>query len=58
MTRSRRLCLGLPKGTLQDTTVELFARAGYDLRISEYIQNADITAAAATGKFDGFDSAY
>ena len=47
MTRSRRLCLGLPKGTLQDTTVELFARAGYDLRISERsyypeIDDADI----------------
>ncbi len=29
----RRLRLGLPKGSLQETTVELFARAGYDVRI-------------------------
>jgi ATP phosphoribosyltransferase len=31
---SRRLRLGIPKGSLQDTTQKLFIRAGYDLRIS------------------------
>jgi ATP phosphoribosyltransferase len=31
---SRRLRLGIPKGSLQDTTQNLFVRAGYDLRIS------------------------
>jgi ATP phosphoribosyltransferase len=29
-----RLRLGIPKGSLQDTTQKLFVRAGYDLRIS------------------------
>jgi ATP phosphoribosyltransferase len=29
-----KLRLGIPKGSLQDTTQKLFARAGYDLRIS------------------------
>ncbi len=29
-----RLRLGIPKGSLQDTTQKLFQRAGYDLRIS------------------------
>ncbi|MAG33015.1 MAG: ATP phosphoribosyltransferase [Deltaproteobacteria bacterium] len=29
-----RLRLGLPKGSLQETTQQLFARAGYDVRIS------------------------
>jgi ATP phosphoribosyltransferase len=29
-----RLRLGIPKGSLQDTTQKLFIRAGYDLRIS------------------------
>jgi len=29
----RRLRLGLPKGSLQETTVQLLARAGYDVRI-------------------------
>lgn len=33
-TRSERLRLGIPKGSLQDTTQKLFVRAGYDLRIS------------------------
>src|SRR5512147_2908217 len=28
------LRLGIPKGSLQDTTQHLFGRAGYDLRIS------------------------
>ena len=28
------LRLGIPKGSLQDTTQKLFTRAGYDLRIS------------------------
>lgn len=31
---SHRLRLGIPKGSLQDTTQKLFERAGYDLRIS------------------------
>jgi ATP phosphoribosyltransferase len=31
--RARRLRLGLPKGSLQDTTVRLFAQAGYVLRV-------------------------
>ena len=30
----RQLRLGIPKGSLQDTTQKLFVRAGYDLRIS------------------------
>jgi ATP phosphoribosyltransferase len=30
----RQLRLGIPKGSLQDTTQKLFIRAGYDLRIS------------------------
>jgi ATP phosphoribosyltransferase len=33
-TDSPRLRLGIPKGSLQDTTQKLFSRAGYDLRIS------------------------
>jgi len=32
--KSRQLRLGIPKGSLQDTTQKLFTRAGYDLRIS------------------------
>ncbi len=31
---TKRLRLGIPKGSLQDTTQKLFVRAGYDLRIS------------------------
>ena len=31
---TRQLRLGIPKGSLQDTTQKLFVRAGYDLRIS------------------------
>jgi len=31
---SHRLRLGIPKGSLQETTQKLFVRAGYDLRIS------------------------
>jgi len=35
MTETRnRLRIGIPKGSLQDTTQKLFVRAGYDLRIS------------------------
>lgn len=34
MSDPRRLRLGLPKGSLQETTGKLFARAGYDLRMS------------------------
>jgi len=33
-TNTRRLRLGIPKGSLQETTQKLFIRAGYDLRIS------------------------
>ena len=33
-TTAPRLRLGIPKGSLQDTTQKLFIRAGYDLRIS------------------------
>jgi ATP phosphoribosyltransferase len=33
-TNSPRLRLGIPKGSLQETTQKLFIRAGYDLRIS------------------------
>ena len=35
MSRTRRLRLGLPKGTLQETTRMLFARAGYSISMSE-----------------------
>ena len=34
MTDARRLRIGIPKGSLQDTTQKLFQRAGFDLRIS------------------------
>ena len=34
MNASPRLRLGIPKGSLQETTQKLFVRAGYDLRIS------------------------
>ena len=30
-----KLRLGLPKGSLQETTVSLFAKAGYDVRIND-----------------------
>lgn len=33
--RAKRLRLGLPKGSLQETTQKLFALAGFDLRIPE-----------------------
>jgi ATP phosphoribosyltransferase len=33
-TNAHRLRLGIPKGSLQETTQKLFIRAGYDLRIS------------------------
>jgi ATP phosphoribosyltransferase len=33
-TSAPRLRIGIPKGSLQDTTQKLFIRAGYDLRIS------------------------
>ncbi len=33
-TNSSRLRVGIPKGSLQETTQKLFVRAGYDLRIS------------------------
>ena len=32
--KTRQLRLGIPKGSLQETTQKLFERAGYDLRIS------------------------
>src|SRR3990172_9157833 len=34
MGEARQLRLGIPKGSLQETTQKLFVRAGYDLRIS------------------------
>lgn len=34
MNRPHKLRLGIPKGSLQDTTQKLFIRAGFDLRIS------------------------
>ncbi|MFP6655372.1 MAG: ATP phosphoribosyltransferase, partial [Myxococcota bacterium] len=34
MKAEQKLVLGLPKGSLQATTVQLFAKAGYDVRIS------------------------
>ena len=34
MTDAGRLRIGIPKGSLQDTTQKLFQRAGFDLRIS------------------------
>ena len=34
MSQQRTLRLGIPKGSLQDTTQKLFVRAGFDLRIS------------------------
>ena len=53
---------------LSDGRVELVAEghpetldrflAGVAQALHGYIQNADITAAAATGEFDGFDTAY
>jgi ATP phosphoribosyltransferase len=30
-----QLRIGIPKGSLQESTVDLFKRAGYDLRISD-----------------------
>jgi len=33
-TNAQRLRVGIPKGSLQETTQKLFIRAGYDLRIS------------------------
>jgi ATP phosphoribosyltransferase len=34
MSEERRLRLALPKGSLQQTTLELFARAGFDIRVA------------------------
>ncbi|HEB90131.1 MAG TPA: ATP phosphoribosyltransferase [Deltaproteobacteria bacterium] len=34
MTEERTLRIGLPKGSLQETTTKLFKKAGYDVRIS------------------------
>lgn len=39
---ARQLRLGLPKGSLQDTTQMLFARAGYDLRFTSRSYYPDI----------------
>ncbi|MCH2188114.1 ATP phosphoribosyltransferase [Myxococcota bacterium] len=33
MSEDRKLRLALPKGSLQETTLSLFARAGYDIRV-------------------------
>ena len=42
-TRARTLKLGLPKGSLQEATVRLFARAGFNVVISErsYLPSVD-----------------
>ena len=32
--KDRQLTLGIPSGSLQDSTLELFARAGYNIRVS------------------------
>ncbi len=40
--RPRRLRLGLPKGSLQETTVRLFNQAGYQLRVRERSYYPDI----------------
>ena len=39
----KRLALGIPKGSLQDSTIELFRRAGFDLSISgrSYLPSID-----------------
>lgn len=42
MTGSERLRLGLPQGTLQETTRKLFKRAGYTLALSERSYYPDI----------------
>ena len=41
--RARSLRLGLPKGSLQETTAQLFAQAGYNIRFPErsYYPNVD-----------------
>jgi ATP phosphoribosyltransferase len=39
---TRQLRLGIPKGSLQDTTQKLFVRAGYDLRVSARSYYPDI----------------
>ena len=39
---SKRLRIGLPKGSLQETTQKLFALAGYDVRISSRSYYPDI----------------
>ena len=41
-TNPPRLRLGIPKGSLQETTQKLFIRAGYDLRISDRSYYPDI----------------
>jgi ATP phosphoribosyltransferase len=41
-TSGRRLRLGLPKGSLQNTTERLFAKAGFDLRIRDRSYYPDI----------------
>ena len=34
MSTEPKLILGIPKGSLQETTIQLFAKAGYDVRIT------------------------
>ncbi len=34
MSESQKLRLALPKGSLQETTLKLFAKAGYDIRVT------------------------
>ncbi len=41
-SNAKRLHLGLPKGSLQETTEKLFTRAGFALRISERSHTPDI----------------
>ena len=35
MSENQKLRLALPKGSLQDTTIEVFKRAGYSIRVSD-----------------------
>ena len=42
MSAARRLRLGLPKGSLQETTQKLFTQAGFQLRIPERSYYPDI----------------
>ena len=41
-SNAKRLHLGLPKGSLQETTTKLFTQAGFELRVSERSYYPDI----------------